>query len=466
MNVPTSILNLLNYSENSYEIESVDPDMLIARLRGHANQKVQFVLMTPLQASEERLQLIHSANVLVDIDEVIAQFGHPLKAVSSKIFGNRLQRMGLETLPALPQLTGDKALVDKGILEAEEVYLHSGNSGQVIKMPAKSFMELLEPAEVIAFGVALDKTTPDLASTEHDIMNVHHSIQKYTSLQIKRRLVETLEIPPLSCTAQSIINLAANPDAEAEALVKIVELDPSLSAQIVGWASSPYYSAPGKINSIHDAIVRVLGFNLVLNLALGLAVGKSLKVPNNSADSVISFWRQSVYTALTMEKLNAAIPANHRGEPGLAYLTGLLNNFGYLILAHVFPSHFAIIERYTEANRHLNPTFIEQFLLGLERHQICSLLMKNWNLPEPVWTALRFQQAEDYCHDYSLYANLCFLAKRLLAANGIGDSPVEFIPAHIYERLHLEPAEAENIIGMIMESSDEIDTMSDLFFAK
>ena len=466
MSASTTILDLLNNSEISYEIEPVDPDMLIARLRGHTNQKVQFVLMTLLEAPEDRLQLVHSTNVLVDIDEVIAQVGQPVKAVSSKIFGRRLQKMRLETLPALPRLTGDKTLVDQGILEAEEIYIHSGKHDQVIKMPGKSFMGLLEPATKMAFGVTLDNITPQLSSTEHDVENVHHSIQKYTSLQIKRRLAETLEIPPLSTSAQNIISLAADPKANAEALVKIVELDPSLSAQIVGWASSPYYSAPGKINSIHDAIVRVLGFNLVLNLALGLAVGKTLKIPNNSADSITSFWRQSLYTALTMEKLNAAVPAKHRGEPGLAYLTGLLNNFGYLILSHVFPSHFAIIERYTEANRHLNPIFIEQFLLGLERHQICSLLMKNWHLPEPVWTALRFQQAEDYCQDYYFYANLCLLAKRLLTANGIGDSPVEFIPAHLYERLNLEPSEAENIIGTIMESSDEIDTMIGIFSTK
>ncbi|MGB0439456.1 MAG: hypothetical protein ACPGFC_05040, partial [Paracoccaceae bacterium] len=31
--------------------------------------------------------------------------------------------------------------------------------------------------------------------------------------------------------------------------------------------------------SIHDAIVRVLGFDMVLNLALGLALGKLGKVP-------------------------------------------------------------------------------------------------------------------------------------------------------------------------------------------
>lgn len=54
----------------------------------------------------------------------------------------------------------------------------------------------------------------------------------------------------------------------------MVETDPALAAQVVSWAASPYYASPGKIRSVEDAIVRVLGFDLVINLALGLALGK------------------------------------------------------------------------------------------------------------------------------------------------------------------------------------------------
>ncbi len=47
------------------------------------------------------------------------------------------------------------------------------------------------------------------------------------------------------------------------------------------WAASPYYAAPGKIPPREDAIVRVLGFDLVINLALGLALGKTLSLPSD-----------------------------------------------------------------------------------------------------------------------------------------------------------------------------------------
>ena len=41
-------------------------------------------------------------------------------------------------------------------------------------------------------------------------------------------------------------------------LADVVETDPSLAAQVVSWAASPYYAAPGKIRSVEDAIGRVL----------------------------------------------------------------------------------------------------------------------------------------------------------------------------------------------------------------
>ena len=47
------------------------------------------------------------------------------------------------------------------------------------------------------------------------------------------------------------------------------------------------------------------------------------------------------------------MPRAQRPEAGLTYLAGLLHNFGYLLLAHVFPPHFSLICRHLEVNPHL-----------------------------------------------------------------------------------------------------------------
>src|SRR5690606_21803229 len=201
------------------------------------------------------------------------------------------------------------------------------------------FQQILEDAIICDISLPLAPLEADDQNTS-DIDQILTAVRNFTQLRIKQRLEETLELPPLSDTAQRIIKLRVDPDADISDLAQIVETDPSLAAQVVSWAASPYYSAPGKIKSIHDAIVRVLGFDMVLNLALGLALGKTMSIPKNGPHGALPYWQQAVYMAATIEGLVTAIPRDQRPSFGMAYLCGLLHNFGYLILAEVFPPHF------------------------------------------------------------------------------------------------------------------------------
>lgn len=89
-----------------------------------------------------------------------------------------------------------------------------------------------------------------------------------------------------------------------------METDPPLAAQVISWAVSPYYAAPGKIRSVEDAIVRVLGFDLVINLALGLSLGKGLALPKDQPRHRTPYWQQAIYTAALIEGLARAMPVD------------------------------------------------------------------------------------------------------------------------------------------------------------
>ena len=235
-----------------------------------------------------------------------------------------------------------------------------------------------------------------------------------------------------------------------------METDPSLAAQVVSWAASPYYSAPGKIKSIHDAIVRVLGFDMVLNLALGLALGRSLHIPKDGPHGSLPYWQQSVYMAATIEGLVTAIPRDHRPSFGMAYLCGLLHNFGFLFLAEVFPPHFRAYCEMADANPHTTHQAIERHLIGVTREQIASALMSLWSMPEEVVVALRHQSNPGYSGEYHEYPKLIFVAQRLLYQHNIGRGPKLEIPEQIFEELHLDPEKARTTVTNIIESEDEL----------
>lgn len=306
----------------------------------------------------------------------------------------------------------------------------------------------------MAFAVSAGDLRYDLPDAGQDSQQINDSIRHFTTLRIKQRLDETLEIPPLSATADRILQLRANPNATVTELTNIVEADPSLAAQVVSWASSPYYAAPGKIRSVQDAIVRVLGFDLVSNLAVGLILGRSVELPKEAADGFTPYWLQAVYCSTAVEALARLMPANKRPRPGMMYLAGLLHNFGYLVLAHTFPPHFSAICRYMEANPAVSHVAIENHLLGISREQISAWLMQAWNMPDEICTALRYQQDVSYSGPHDVYANLIYVAMRLLRHHGIGDAPPDVVDDVMYQKLGLDAERCEEAIVKLVNSDD------------
>ncbi|WP_372742542.1 HDOD domain-containing protein [Neptunomonas sp.] len=253
---------------------------------------------------------------------------------------------------------------------------------------------------------------------------ISHAVERFTALRIRQRLEDTLGLPSLAPTTQKIIMLRSDPAAGVDRLVPVVKVDPSLSAQVMSWSVSPYYAAPGSIQSIDDAIIRVLGFDLVVNLALGIAMGKTLTLPEDTPRNQTPYWQQAVYTATLAERLAKKMESSIRPKPGLVYLSGLLHNFGYIVLAHLFPPHFSLLSRYIEANPHLRLDYIEKHILHVTREQVGAWLMESWSLPEEVYNGVRYLN-EPLNPNAGVYAQIVHLANHALRLKGWADGPLE-----------------------------------------
>ena len=457
MTVPTSVQSLLNYQNVHYEITATPVDANNKRiLHDQHLRNMGAAKSVILQDSKGRVQVIIAADTLLDLKAVNRQMNRELHATSPEELAKFCQTHSLQSIPALPKLAGLLTLVDKSLLDRDEILLDSGNEEQLIHLNRSEFQLVLEDAVICDIAVPLAPLEKEETGM-NDVDQILGAVRNFTQLRVKQRLEETLELPPLSDTAQRIIQLRVNPNADISDLAQIVERDPSLAAQVVSWAASPYYSAPGKIKSIHDAIVRVLGFDMVLNLALGLALGKTIALPKNGPSGELAYWQQSVYMAATIEGLVTAIPRDYRPSFGMAYLTGLLRNFGMLVMAEVFPPHYEQYCRLCEANPHTTPQAIERHILGITRDQISSKLMELWSMPEEVVVGLRHQQNPNVQGEYAVYAKLIFIAKCLLRQNGIGTGPKVAVPDALFDELHLKKDKAEATVANIIESTDELE---------
>lgn len=405
------------------------------------------------------VQVFFRSDTLLDLEKIQRQTGRKLEPLATADIDRIKAKLSLSTLPAFDDLVDAETLIDERLFQAKDFFVYSGNSDNLIRVRSGAELKHKDGTRVFDLSVELPKALPDiddLGVFAHDRLEIDRAVTSFTALRIRQRLAETLEIPPLSATAQAIIRLRADPDSDITKLNRIVEKDPSLAAQVVSWASSSYYAAPGSIKSVQDAIVRVLGYDLVMNLALGLALGKTLEMPDDKPEGFSSYWTGAVFVAATCGALLAKIPREFRPGFGLVYLTGLLHNFGYLILAHAFRPHFSATCRMMESNRHLPHQHIEQHLLGITGDQIAAALLHYWKMPTEVCLGIRYQIEPHYQGAHADHAQLVYLANHLLQQHGLLPGAMqEFDPA-IYDYLHLNPQDAEDAIHEISEARDQL----------
>ncbi|UAW98333.1 HDOD domain-containing protein [Halopseudomonas nanhaiensis] len=444
--LPDSIEKLLQQQGIRYHLRQADQ-------LGPLAQQVQACL---LGDSVGMLLALFPRDHLLDLKRIGELLGRELEPVRMAQAERILAKHEMTSVPGLPLVFGSPCVFEQQLLEHNRLWVDSGLPGLYLELEGDDIGALISKASSGRFAVPLSSLEPLPTDPEQDRSNISDAVKNFTALRMRQRLEETIEIPPLPETAQKVMKLRVDADATIEQLADVVETDPSLAAQVVSWASSPYYAAPGKIRSVEDAIGRVLGFDLVINLAVGLALGKTFSLPKDTAEGSTQYWEQAIYSAAVIEGLAKAMPRDKRPELGLNYLAGLLHNFGYLVLAYIFPPYFKLICRHVEANPHVPSHLIEQHLLGVTRDQIGSWLMRYWDMPAEVSTAIRYQHEPAYKGDLHVYANMVYLTLALLRERDIGSGPQMPIPDELLERLHLSREAAAKAADKVLDARDAL----------
>jgi len=415
-----------------------------------------------LQDGKGKGQVILANNSLLDLKVLNSLVERNLIPISQSEVTNLTSTNKLMQIEFAPAFFLLPTIIDESVAAAQycqfEIFDVDGTEVEQVDLAElrASLRESNYRVRAISCAVPAEKLYQGSPNESADLDLIFNSIRNFTTLRIKQRLEETLEIPPLPQTAHRILELRSNPNANVSDLAEIVEMDASLAAQVVSWASSPYYASPSKIRSVQDAISRVLGFDLVSNLAVGMALGNTLSLPKDFPDGFTPYWLQSVYCSTVIESLVKLIPASKRPSQGLACLAGLLHNFGYLVLAHIFPPHFSAICRHVEANPAISHVAIDHHLLGVTREQISAWLLQLWNMPREVCVGIRFQHETDYQGEHCVYAHLILIAMRVLRLHGIGDAPPEEVPLAIYKLYDLNPVEVLEVVQRVVASDEAL----------
>jgi len=448
----SEIYDLLAYHENvEYSLKPHRPEL--TEVKSNTACVVTAVLVKNRNVKENALLhvLLPKTHVL-GLDLLNKLFDANYEAYKEERLQTLLDGEQLTSLPSIPRWAKLPTLVDSSVFMYDKVFLDPGNGVELVELEKSSFSKLVARCLRANIASTIESLKSDAAKDEEAISS---SLSQFTERRIKQRLDETLELPPMPRTSQKIVSLRADPEADISDLAQLVEIDPSLSAQVVSWASSPYYAAPGEIKSVHDAIVRVLGFDMVLNMALGLTLGKSMSMESLSASEIQDYWREAVLVASTMESLVGALPKEGRPERGLAYLAGLLSNFGTVVMAEVFPLYHKQVKRIHSANRHCDLLDIELYALGTCGQQMASWLLQQWSMPRAIHESIRQSALDPRKNDISHYAKLMQLSKALLSDYGLLPAPRLNHSEFLMQELNINADRCAEVLEKIKELEDE-----------
>ncbi len=278
-------------------------------------------------------------------------------------------------------------------------------------------------------------------------------------LNLSNKISNLQTLPILPEIASQILQLQNNSDASVHLLSEIVSKDLALTSLILRYANSALFGLRGSVETIYDAILRVLGYDTVLHLAIGLALGNSFKLDKKGPLGANTIWDHAVFSAAICQKLSQQCPVECRPSPGQAYLAGLLHDIGYLVLASSFETEYFWLNKLTASKPDVPMTVIEYQLLGIQHTELGKILLQSWNMPEFLKVTVSEHHNEDYQGIHCEFSNLVLLVDTALKSSRSSDAYTEKLPDEVVARLGLTEDIIYDTVNAVLECSENLNLM-------
>ena len=281
-----------------------------------------------------------------------------------------------------------------------------------------------------------------------------------TTELLESTFANSQSLPVMPEVGSQLIALKSQEDVEMSDLIQLIESDPVISAKIVAYASSPFFSYQGKLESVKEAIHHVLGMDMSMNIALAMAVGKQFQGPLKGPVGALSIWSHSVYCAVLSQSIASKISNQPGLKPGTAYLYSLLHNIGYLALGHMFSDNFSVFNKSIESDNEASLDTLEQNILGVSHTKAGGLLMVSWDMPEEFGIIVENHHNSDYSGPYEVYSHISYIANALLKSVDIGDASDVSLPLHLLEKYNLKEAELNEMLEIVVQWQENLDHLA------
>lgn len=191
-------------------------------------------------------------------------------------------------------------------------------------------------------------------------------------------------LPPMPSIAQEILIASNDASSDMDDIARIIKKDPALTAKILGMANSAFFGFGRNVTTIEEAIINVLGLDLVKGFALSLAMSSVFDPSKCDSFDINRYWCSAFLTAELASGFTNHIDEKQALDANQLYLYGLLHNIGILVLVNRFPN--IMTELFTEAMADREKRLIEyeKNTIDFNHHEAGAWLAEKWKLPYEI----------------------------------------------------------------------------------
>ncbi len=232
------------------------------------------------------------------------------------------------------------------------------------------------------------------------------------------------QLPPLPESAMQIEAVYQDPDSSFNDMVKILEKDPLLTADILKAANSPLYGFSREINAISQA-VGLFGMGTVRGFALASIVKKSFSLdltPYGITDemfSMLSKKQHGIMTAWCLKKENKLL--------GVLSPAAFLVEIGKVLIAQQIITDSKQEEFRTAMKELGNVEAAEKAIAGVTTPEVSSTIFAQWKFEEGLVDVIKNCQTPELASEaYQRSAQILHVVRTVVPLNGtITDASVE-----------------------------------------
>jgi len=203
---------------------------------------------------------------------------------------------------------------------------------------------------------------------------------------IRRFLLKAEALPTPKGTALKLMEMAQDPQAAIEAILRVVQSDPALTGFVLRTASSAAFHGRNEGLDLRRSVLR-LGLDAIRSHALMLSmVHQQIRTVCPGFDYP-GFWLASLHTAILMQMLSKRRPALQISD---CFTIGLLGEVGRLAFATAAPEEYGrlLAELHRDGGE---LAVLERDRFGFDHHELSAVLLADWGIPTTLAEVAYYQ---------------------------------------------------------------------------